>query len=286
MMKYKNLPPLGAHTSISGGHSKAIHTGAELGCDVIQIFSKNQMQWRSKPLQDQEVKEFREAVNETRVLPMAVHVAYLINLASPEKRIHGQSMEAFTDELRRCEQLEIPYLIMHPGSHMDSEPQQGLDKIAKSIDRSLKDSETSKTMVLLESTAGQGTNLGYTFEQLQYMIDKSTLPERIAVCIDTCHIFTAGYDIRDAETWSNTKKKISRTVGLTKIKTFHMNDSKKEFGSKRDRHERIGQGEIGLEGFRQVVNDPDFKNIPMILEIPGGNDAYAEDLKLLRSLLK
>jgi deoxyribonuclease-4 len=195
-------------------------------------------------------------------------------------------MEAFTDELRRCEQLEIPYLIMHPGSHMDSEPQQGLDKIAASIDRALKDSETSNTIVLLESTAGQGTNLGYTFEQLQYIIDKSTLSERVAVCIDTCHIFTAGYDIRDTKAWSGTKQKISSTVGLEKIKVFHMNDSKKEFGSKRDRHERIGQGEIGLEGFQQVVNDPDFRNIPMILEIPGGNEAYAEDIKLLRSLVK
>jgi deoxyribonuclease-4 len=168
---------------------------------------------------------------------------------------------------------------------MDSAPEHGLNKIAASIDRALQESKTQNTIILLESTAGQGTNLGYTFEQLQYLMDRSVQSERVGVCIDTCHIFTAGYDIRNADVYAATKEQISRIIGLSKIMAFHLNDSKKEFGSKRDRHERIGQGQIGLEGFRLLVNDPDFKNTPMILEIPGGNQAYAEDLKLLCSLI-
>ncbi|UCF64261.1 MAG: deoxyribonuclease IV [bacterium] len=264
----------------------ALHAGKKIGCDVVQLFSKNQMQWQAKALSSEEIVEFQKAIKETSVVPIAIHDAYLINLASQKQGIYRKSYEAFVDELKRSEQLHVPYLIMHPGSHLGTGESEGLSKIAKSLASAFEESGAGKTTILLETTAGQGTNLGYTFEQLRIIIEESGLQENIAVCVDTCHIFTAGYDIRTVDAWEKVKKQFDEVIGLEKLKVFHLNDSKREFGSKRDRHERIGKGEIGLAGFSALLNDPDLRMIPMIMEIPGGESAYAEDLILLRSLLK
>lgn len=277
-------PPLGAHTSIAGGLQNALYTGKEIGCEVVQIFSKNQMQWKSKPLETEEVVKFRKAQEETGVRPVTVHDSYLINLANPAQPTLQRSIEAFTDELHRCELLRIPFLVMHPGSHLGEGEAAGLERIASNIKKCYRRSGVEKTIVLLETTAGQGTNLGYRFEHLKYIIDRSGLGERIAVCLDTCHVFAAGYDIRSRRAWEKTKAKFDKIIGLEKLKVFHLNDSKRELGSRVDRHARIGQGAIGLEGFRTLLHDPDLGNVPMILEIPGGNEAYREDLELLRKL--
>ncbi len=284
--RFRNRPPLGAHTSIAGGVYNAIYAGAEIGCDVVQIFSKNQMQWKSKPLDPNEVEKFHEAIEETGVYPMTVHDAYLINLGATNPATFEKSFGAVVEELQRCETLRVPYLVMHPGSHLGAGEEKGMDKIADSLQRAYNESGAENTVVLLETTAGQGTNLGYTFDQIHYMIQRSGLGEKIAVCVDTCHIFTAGYDIRTGEEWQNTKSQFDREIGLDKLKAFHINDSKKKFQSKVDRHARVGQGEIGLEAFAALLNDPDLQDIPMIMEIPGGNDAYREDLEILRGLIR
>jgi deoxyribonuclease-4 len=284
-LPFKNYPPLGAHTTTAGGVFNALYSGKEIGCDVVQLFSKNQMQWKGKPLTDEEVGKFHAAILETAVYPVAIHDAYLINLASPKAATYKKSFTAFVEELQRSEKLGVPYLIMHPGSHVGSGEGEGLQKIAKSLKKAYHESKVENTTILLEATAGQGTNLGYTFEQLKYIIDESQLNDQVAVCVDTCHIFTAGYDIRNPESWDKVKQQFDQVIGLEKLKVFHLNDSKRELGSKRDRHERIGKGEIGLAGFRALLNDPELRNIPMIMEIPGGEGAYAEDLILLRSIL-
>ena len=286
ILPFQNHPPLGAHTTTAGGVYNSIYAGKAIGCDVVQLFSKNQMQWKGKELTGEEVEKFQLAIRETAVYPMAIHDAYLINLASPEAAIYNKSYTAFVEELQRSEKLGVSYLIMHPGSHVSSGESEGLKKIAISLEKAFQESKIEHTTILLEATAGQGTNLGYTFEQLKFIIDESHLDDHVAVCVDTCHIFTAGYDIRNPEAWAKVKQKFDQVIGLDKLKVFHLNDSKRELGSKRDRHERIGKGEIGLGGFRTLLNDPDLREIPMIMEIPGGEGAYAEDLKLLRSIIK
>ncbi|MEJ2637485.1 MAG: deoxyribonuclease IV [Calditrichia bacterium] len=283
--QFKNHPPLGAHTSIAGGLFNALHRGREIGCDVVQIFSKNQMQWDGKPLTPQEADAFKAAVSETGVRPVTVHDAYLINLGATNPRTWQRSRRAFTDELKRSELLGVPYLVMHPGSHLGAGEEAGMNKIADSLRQCREESGAQQVTVLLETTAGQGTNLGYRFEQLRYMMDRSGLGGKVGVCLDTCHVFAAGYDIRTKKGWQAVKAEFDRTIGLDRLLAFHVNDSKPEFGSRVDRHARIGQGEIGLAGFRHLINDPDFRNIPMILEVPGGDQAYKEDLQLLRRLI-
>ncbi len=282
---FEKHPPIGAHTSIAGGVQNAIYLGKEIGCDVVQIFSKNQMQWKARPLTAEDAEKFQKAIRETGVLPMTVHDAYLINLGTANPVTYRRSYQAFVEELQRCELLGVPYLVMHPGSHLGEGEEIGLQRIARSIRRAYEESGVTKTVVLLETTAGQGTNLGYRFEQLAEIMEMSGMEEKIAVCVDTCHIFAAGYDIREAESYFRTKQEFQRILGLEKLKAFHVNDSKGDLGSRLDRHARIGQGKIGSEAFRLLVNDPDFRNIPMILEIPGGNQAYAEDIRLLRGLI-
>jgi len=282
--KQHNKPLLGAHTSIAGGLHNALYSGQKIRCDVVQIFSKNQMQWHVSPLSDEAIQKFFTARKETGVNPVAVHDAYLINLASPDPKTYGLSFKNFTKELERCETLQIPYLVMHPGAHMGEGEEAGIRKIAESIQKAYEKSGAQNTTVLLETTAGQGTNLGYSFEQLKAIIDQSHLGDRIAVCLDTCHVFAAGYPIRNANEWIKTKRLFDQIIGLEKLKLLHLNDSKKELGTRRDRHERIGRGYIGIDGFSALLNDPDLSSIPMILEIPGGDAAYAEDLILLRSL--
>lgn len=279
---------LGAHMSISGGVYNAPEHGKNATCDVIQIFTKSSNQWKAKELTDEDVEKFLAAQKETGVKAVCAHDSYLINLASPDKTLYQKSYDAFKIELERCNRLKIPNLVMHPGSHVGSGEEAGLKKIAESFNRLFDALPDNKTIVCQETTAGQGTNLGYTFEQLAQVVDMVEDKSRMGVCLDTCHVFAAGYPIQDEKDFRNTIKEFNNILGLKNLKIIHINDSKKPFGSKVDRHEQIGQGDLGLEPFRHLLNDRRFHKIPKILETPKGPDLKEdiENLKILRSLIK
>jgi deoxyribonuclease IV len=278
------MPLLGAHVSTSGGVDKAPGNGKSLGCEAIQVFTRNQMQWRARPLSDREIAAFREGLKECSIRAAVSHDSYLINLGSHEPVVLQKSLDAFADEIERCEQLGIPFLVFHPGSHVGSGEAAGLQRIAESLNAVLGLKPKHKTQVLLENTAGQGSNLGYRFEQLAEILEKTENPNRLGVCLDTCHLFAAGYDLRTLSTYEATFQEFDAIVGLERVKAFHLNDSKKGLGSRVDRHENIGKGELGLEPFRFLLNDPRFACLPMLLETPGGDEAYRIDLTTLRSL--
>lgn len=287
---HKNLsspppPRLGAHTSIAGGVHNAIRRGREIQAEVIQIFSKNQMQWSGRAYREKELEQFFRLRQETGVEPELIHVGYLINLASPEKDKHLKSMSAFLDEMRRAKQLQIPYLLTHPGSHMGAGEILGIKRIAQSLRYAWESEGDPGLTLLLELTAGQGSNLGHRFEHLRDIIDQSGVEVHLGVCLDTCHIFAAGYNICDVPSLSATLEVFDRIIGLSRLKAIHLNDSRFPLGSRRDRHERIGQGYIGDEGFRALVNHPAMAGLPMVLEIPAGGEADKQDLRLLRSFL-
>ena len=273
----------GAHMSISGGLHKAFGYGQRAGCDTIQIFSKNQQQWRGKALLEQDIALFKAEQQRTGLGPIIVHDSYLINLASPNDELWEKSIGAFADELERCNALGIPYLVTHPGAHTGSGEEAGLQREASAINRLLDTGVGGDTMILLETTAGQGTCLGQRFEHLAYLIEQMQHPERLGVCVDTCHMLAAGYDIRTPAACAATFAEFDRIVGIERIKAFHLNDSQKDLGSRVDRHTHIGAGCVGLEGFRAIVNDPSFADLPMILETPKGDD-LAEDIENLSRL--
>jgi deoxyribonuclease-4 len=273
----------GAHMSISGGLHKAFGHGERAGCDTVQIFSKNQQQWRGKPLTEQDIALFQAEQQRTGFEPLIVHDSYLINLASPKDDLWEKSIAAFADELERCAALGIPYLVTHPGAHVGSGEEVGLRREADALNRLFDAGTGTPTMVLLETTAGQGTTLGYRFEHLAMLIDLVGQDDRIGICVDTCHLLAAGYDIRTPEACAATFEEFDRVIGIQRIKAFHLNDSQKDLGSRVDRHTHIGDGCVGLEGFRAIVNDPRFAQIPMILETPKGDD-LAEDIENLGKL--
>lgn len=273
----------GAHMSISGGLHKAFAHGERAGCDTIQIFSKNQQQWRAKPLAEQDIAQFKAEQQRSAFAPIIVHDSYLINLASPNDELWEKSRAAFADELERCAALGIPYIVTHPGAHTGSGEEAGLCREADALNRLFDAGTGAGVMVLLETTAGQGTCLGYRFEHLARLIELAEQPERLGVCVDTCHILAAGYDIRTPEAYAATFEEFNRVVGVERIKVLHVNDSQKDLGSRVDRHAHIGEGRVGLEGFRALVNDPRFAGVPMILETPKG-DNLAEDITNLAKL--
>ncbi len=275
---------LGAHVSISGGVNKAPANGVQLGCEAIQIFTKNQMQWRAKPLTPAEIESYREEFEKSDLHVAVSHDSYLINLGSPEEAKLGQSLLSFEDEVERCEQLGVPYLVFHPGSHVGSGEKAGLETIAASLNQVLKKQKGYRTQLLLETTAGQGSNLGYRFEQLAEIIGMVKENDRLGICVDSCHIFAAGYDIRNRTVYEETFQQFDSIIGISKIKAFHLNDSKKGLASKVDRHEHIGEGAIGLEAFRLIVNDDRFHGLPMLLETPGGDAEYEKNLRVLKEL--
>jgi len=280
--------PFGAHESIAGGMEKSILRGQQATCDTIQIFNKSSNQWRAKELKNEEIEEFFRLIDETGVTVATSHTSYLINLASPDPALNDKSFEALKVEMERCQLLKIPNLVMHPGSHVGTGEEAGMDRIAKNINRLLDELSGDNVCLLLETTAGQGSHLGYRFEELAYMIDRVEDKSRIGVCMDTCHIFAAGYPISKPKDYKQTIKQFDDLVGLDRLRIIHMNDSKKEFGSRKDRHEHIGKGEIGLEAFRNFVNDKRLKAVPMILETPKGEDLTDDikNLKVLRGLVK
>jgi len=274
--------------SIEGGLYKAFERISLVKGESLQIFSKNQRQWEVPPLSTAEIKQFKEAWKNWGKGPVAVHDSYLINLANPDTKKSNRAVVAFAEEINRAGRLSIPYLVMHPGSHVGAGIEQGLKQLTKNLDRAFeKAAEATAVMVLLETTAGQGTGLGSSFEELAYIISHSKYSERLGVCFDTCHTFAAGYDISTKKGYNKTFSDFESIIGLDRLKFFHLNDSKKELGSRVDRHEHIGKGKIGLAGFRLLLNDPRFAAHPMVLETPKEKDLKEdiENLKLLRSLV-
>lgn len=279
---------LGAHTSIAGGVPKAVELAAELEFTAMQIFSKNNNRWYAKPLADKEIETFRKNLSDSGIKFVVVHDSYLINLCSSNAELLKKSRDSFIDELERCELLGIPYLNFHPGSHGGLGEEKGLKLIAESLNKIHNQTKRLNVGSMIEVTAGQGTALGYRFEQVRKIIDMVENKSRMSVCIDTAHIFAAGYDIRDYQNYRKVMKEFDDIIGIENLKCLHMNDSKRELGSRVDRHEHIGKGYIGKDGFTNIMNDNNILHIPKILETPKGKKQL-EDLKnleVLRSLIK
>jgi deoxyribonuclease-4 len=276
--------------SIVGGVSRALWRGQSMGCDVIQLFTKNAMQWRAKPLTQDDRAAFEQARQETGVRAVAVHDSYLINLASSDDGLYERSQEALWEELERTESLGIPYLVMHPGSHRGGGEQQGIDRIARAINLIHQHGAEMKVKILVETTAGQGETLGNRFEHFARIFERIEQDERVGVCLDTCHVFAAGYDISTPAGYEATLKEFQLIIGLDCLKVIHLNDSQAALGARVDRHEQIGQGHLGLDAFRRLLQDPRLAHLPFILETPKGKTPSGEDwdcvnLRTLRGLL-
>ncbi|HIJ78995.1 MAG: deoxyribonuclease IV [Desulfobulbaceae bacterium] len=278
---------LGAHMSVAGGLHLAFAQIRQVQGQALQIFTRNQRQWRAAPITAQEALLFAEAWQAAGQIEVAAHDSYLINLASPNKETAQKSIDALADELLRCAALRIPYLVMHPGAHLGDGVEAGLARFSRNLDLVFTKAATAtEVMVLLETTAGQGTSLGAKFEELAAIIGATASPHRLGVCLDTCHVFAAGYDLRTAKAQKKIFADFDKIIGIDRLKFFHLNDSIKELGSRVDRHTHIGQGQIGIEGFRLLLNNPEFRNHPMVLETPKDKDLTEdmENLKILRAL--
>lgn len=285
----KRGPRLGAHMSIAGGVDKALLRGQQTGCDTIQIFTKNNNQWRAKPLTKREVKTYHQNRATTGISPVIAHDGYLINVASSKGDLYRKSVEALRIEVGRAAALKIPYLIMHPGAHVGAGEVAGIKRVVEALDLTLESTKGFPVLICLETTAGQGSSLGYRFEHLAGIREGVRQRNRIGVCVDTCHIFAAGYEIRGRKAYERTMGQLDNVIGLKHVKCIHLNDSQRELGSRVDRHAHIGEGHIGLEAFRLLLNDPRLRHIPMILETPKGADPAAADrrnLGILRSLVR
>lgn len=277
-MKY-----VGAHVSAAGGVENAVINAKEIGADGFALFTKNQRQWFAKPLSEKNIAKFKEYMKEHNFIPDAVlpHDSYLINLGHPEEEKREKSLKSFIDEAKRVESLGLKYLNFHPGSHLKKiSEEECLDLISESLNKAI--SETESCIFVIETTAGQGSNLGYKFEHLAYIINRIKDKERIGVCIDTAHIFAAGYDIRTKEAYEETMKKFDEIVGFKYLKGMHINDSKAKFASRVDRHHSLGKGEIGIDAFKFIMQDKRIDNIPLILETIDPS-IWAEEIKMLRS---
>ncbi len=279
---------LGAHMSVAGGLSLAFARAHSIGINTMQIFTKNQNRWEQKPTPPEEIERWFRAQEETGIGPVVSHAAYLLNLGTPDDALWEKSVNALIDELTRAEQLGILGVVLHPGAHMDSGEEAGIARIVAGLDRAHAATAGYKTLTLLETTAGQGSVLGYTFDQLKKMRDGVRDPERIGFCLDTCHIFVAGYDIRTPEAYAATMAEFDRLLGLDRLKCIHFNDAKKPLGSRVDRHDHIGTGELGLAAFSFFLNDPRLTHVPMILETPKSEDMHedVENLRVLRGLIR
>lgn len=281
-------PPLGAHTSIAGGVRNAILEAVRLGGTTVQLFTKNANQWAAKPIDPVEAAEFRKLLRKTRLKFPTAHDSYLINLASPDQQLWRKSVEGFIDELIRAEALGLKYLVTHPGAHVGCGEEAGIAYVARAIDETHSRCPDFRVKILIELTAGQGTNLGWRFEHLAEIIGRVRDRKRLGVCFDTCHVFAAGYPLSPNDVYESTMREFDRVIGLKRLKLFHLNDSKKPLGSRVDRHEHIGLGCLGLAPFRFIINDPRFQRTPMILETPkhldDGTEMDPVNLATLRSL--
>jgi deoxyribonuclease-4 len=287
------MPLLGAHLSIAGGLPRAIDRAIATDCQALQVFTKSVGQWRARPLGRDEIREFRRRRLRSPVRAAVAHASYLINLASADRAIGTRSFAALLDEYDRVEALGLDGLVLHPGAHTTSSPSDGLRRIGRSLARLLRTRPRARARLLLEHTAGQGSSLGHRFDQLAAMIEMAGASPRIGVCLDTCHLLAAGYDIRTAAGCARTLAELDACVGLDRVRVFHLNDSKRECGSRVDRHEHIGRGHVGLAAFAYLVNDPRFARLPMILETPKGRPLRSgadgldrRNLRTLRALLR
>ncbi len=262
------MPRFGAHMSVAGGLPLAVDRAVAHRCESLQIFAKNASQWRGREIPATEIRDFRRKVKTAGIWPVVSHASYLINLATTNQTLRRQSLAAMGDELDRAEALGLLGVVLHPGCYTVGNEADGLTLIADALLELLRARRRGRTMVLLEQTAGQGTALGSTFEQLASIIAKMNDHARVGVCLDTCHLLAAGYDLTTDEGYASTVMQFERLVGLERLKAFHMNDSKKPLGSRVDRHEHIGDGYVGLAGFRRIVNDPRFRDLAMMLETP------------------
>jgi deoxyribonuclease-4 len=282
-MKDDAMQLLGAHMSIAGGHALAIDRATAFDMTACQIFTKNANQWNAKPIAPEAAEGFRARVTESAVAFVVAHDSYLINLASPDDALRERSTAAFGDELQRCDLLGVPWLVTHPGAHMGSGVDAGVQRVAESLNRLFGEFPDLEVTVLLETTAGQGTTLGRSFEELASILELVEDQARVAVCFDSCHVFAAGYDIRDETGYAATMQAFDETIGFERLQVFHLNDSKKGLGSHVDRHTHIGEGEIGLDAFRLIVNDERFASRPGILETPK-DDAGGDDRRNMAAL--
>jgi deoxyribonuclease IV len=284
------MPLLGCHLSIAGGYYKAVEAAAALKMDCVQIFTKNNNQWKGKTLSPEDVALFRDAIERTGIRMPCGHDSYLINLASPTESLWKQSLEAFVIEIERANVLGLVGLVIHPGCCVESSEEEGLRRIIAAIDEAFARTKNTTVQVWLETTAGQGSSLGHRFEHLRAILDGVKERHRLGVCIDSCHVFAAGYPLAAPEDYRDTLAQFDAIVGLEWVRAFHLNDSKREFGSRVDRHEHIGKGQLGREAFRNILNDPRFAAIPMYLETPkgtvNGRSLDAMNLATLRRLLK
>jgi len=289
--RYANrMAILGAHMSIAGGYYKAVLAAQKAGCDCVQVFTKNNNQWRAKPISDDDVKDFRTALTECDITHPISHDSYLINLASPDDELWKKSIDALVIELQRAEMLGIPYVVAHPGAFTTSSEAKGLKRIARGLNEVHRQSKGSLARCLLETTAGQGSNLGWKFEHLAEIMDRVRDPDRLGICFDTCHVFASGYPMDTEKSYKATMRSLNKTVGVHQVKAFHLNDSLKPLGSRVDRHAAIGQGELGLEPFRYLLNDRRFRKVPMYLETAKENDKGEDmdvvNLRTLRRLVE
>jgi len=276
---------LGAHMSISGGFENAIIDGESIGCTAIQIFTKSNRQWNAKKITEDQAITFKQHLLKSEIKMVIAHASYLINIGSPDNNLATKSINAVAEELDRCHLLDIPYLILHPGSYVNGDQDTCLKQIAENIDI-IFSKTNSKTDLLLETMAGQGTSIGHTFEQIATIIKLSQYKKRIGVCLDTCHIFAAGYDFRAKKEYNTMWKLFDSIIGLNKLNAIHINDSKTDLGSHVDRHADIGKGKIGLEAFTLLVNDKRFSDIPKLLETPKLTlSDHKRNLDILKSLV-
>jgi deoxyribonuclease IV len=278
---------LGAHMSIAGGVNMAIERARSIGCTAMQMFVKNNMQWFARPLTREEARTFLEHQQRSELLSVFAHANYLINLAATNGQFHTNSIRSLSEELVRADQLELPFLVLHPGAHLGAGEEAGLEKIVESIDRVLSGLPKIKTRIALETTAGQGSCLGHKFEHLAYIISRVREPERLCVCLDTAHVFASGYEIGSEASVRKTFREFDRVVGLDRLVAIHLNDSKTARGSRVDRHEHIGKGKIGFPAFRFIMGDRRFRKIPKVLETPKRKDLREDviNLKTLRRLM-
>ncbi len=275
---------LGGHISVAGGVSKSPSRAEVFKFGTMQIFSKNQMQWKAKLIGEEEAQLFRDEVKRTGLRKMMIHGSYLLNMASSDDKLRAKVKDAIREEIRRADLLGIDYLVIHPGSGGDDNSGKAISNVGRMINECFE--EPGKAKILLETGAGQGHTVGHTFEQLASMIDAVDKKNRVAVCMDTCHVFAAGYDVKSPDGYEETMDKYSSVLGLDSLRAFHLNDSKKDIGSRLDRHEQLGKGLLGIEGIANFINDKRFRDTPFVMETPKGEEGYDEDIAAMNTVFK
>lgn len=279
---------LGAHCSTAGGLSMAPKRGGELQCSAIQLFTKNSNQWKAPALSLKEIDAFKEAMSENNIKIAFAHTGYLINLATIDPAVHEDSMESMRIELERAEALELPYVVVHPGSRKEAGELVGIIQIVENLKRLMDEFKSANVQIVLETTAGQGASIGYDFEHFAEIFSRLGMPQNIGLCVDTSHIFQAGYDISTKDGYESVVSELDEIVGLKYVRIFHFNDSKTDVGSRSDRHEHIGEGKIGKDVFKWILGDRRFEKVPMVIETPKGSDLSEDkrNLDLLRSFIR